>query len=148
MARCRRIVPDNSVLIPAFFNERLSRPARRLADAIRLREVTAFAPEILIHEFMKVGWGKTVDLGETEVAVRLDDFLDTLLPNITMVPGAELAQDVMRLRGKGIHVPDSWYAACALRYGAELWVSHAAKDRLVERARLAGINVRILRQWK
>src|SRR5438034_1210007 len=58
----RRIVPDASVILPAFFKEELdwqgsafpiSRRAADLVDAIRDRSVEAFAPELLRVEFLK-----------------------------------------------------------------------------------------------
>jgi hypothetical protein len=57
----RMIVPDSSVMVPAFFPERLmvggnpfdlSARARPVAAAILMREVEAFAPDVLIAEFL------------------------------------------------------------------------------------------------
>lgn len=66
----RRIVPDNSVMIPAFFDEtiifrgnkfRLSRRASDLVGMIRARQVEAVAPEHLVYEFMKAAYRKTTE---------------------------------------------------------------------------------------
>jgi hypothetical protein len=63
----RRIVPDNSTMIPAFFHETLtvggnpfdmSARARPIAEAIRLGRVNAFAPDALPIEFLDVAHRK------------------------------------------------------------------------------------------
>jgi hypothetical protein len=66
----RMIVPDTSVMVPAFFPERLlvggnefdvSARARPIAAAILTREVEAFAPDVLLAAFVNTAAAKAFD---------------------------------------------------------------------------------------
>ena len=67
MPERRRIVPDNSVLVPGFFREALpyaghvldlTARAVPLVDAIRAGRVWAVAPDALLQEFLAVAYRK------------------------------------------------------------------------------------------
>jgi len=157
MPKRRRIVPDASVMVPAFFPEALeidgrSTPltprARRFEAAIRSREVVAFAPGLLLHEFTKRAFQKTSGRSGTpvvsldKVCVLVMDFLS--LP-ITYVPMTEIADSAWELMAtRSIPPPDSWYLACAMQYDAELWISHEHRDGVVQHARSAHEKVFLL----
>jgi predicted nucleic acid-binding protein len=144
----RRVVADASVLLPAFFPEillyqggefDLSRRARPLAASIRSHRVSAFAPEILRHEFIDAARKKA----DTRTAAgvisidaaykRIDDFLD--LP-IVYVPGKQICVMAIDLMRKlSLSTADSWYLACAIHTDSEFWISHEHSDQLVGLAR-------------
>jgi predicted nucleic acid-binding protein len=153
----RLIVPDNSVMIPAFFPESLDRGgtpfditarARPLAHAVRLRRVRAFAPGLLMEEFLKIAALKAAPrsgAASVEAADAEAHILDFATLPITYVPVQELlgvALDLV-MREK-IAAPDSWYVACAIVLGAELWISHEHEDGLVEKARRVHADVHVL----
>ena len=158
VAKRRRIVPDASVILPAFFNERiahkgasfdLTRVAKPIADAIRLQNVEAFAPEVLLPEFMAAAYRKcSLRNGRREIEPelverQLFDFLHSL--PIVFVPSKQLAENAWRLtRDQGVPPPDSWYVACAISHDAELWISHTHKDRFPEQALKAWRRVYLL----
>ncbi|MBI4578198.1 MAG: type II toxin-antitoxin system VapC family toxin [Planctomycetes bacterium] len=147
MAHRRRIVPDNSVILPAFFQEEfvyknnrfdLTRRAKPLADAIRSRGVDAFAPDFLMHEFMAQATEKArcrdhSPVLEMDVVGRqLEQF--RALP-ITYAPCNKLAPRAWTLATDlDLSVADAWYLACAIEYDAEFWLSHEHSDGLAERA--------------
>lgn len=148
MASPRRIVPDNSVIIPAFFKESArTQYSQKLVAAVQSGRVKAFAPEILLHEFIKVAFAKDQTLADPEITDRIEDFF-TLNRDITYVPGAFLVSLVLQLRSHHIYLPDSWYVACAIHYKAELWISHNQKDDLLGHAKEAGVRVCLLNTWK
>lgn len=146
MGKRRIIVPDASVMLPAFFQETrdyrgnafdYTRRAKPIADAIRRSNVIAVAPDLLYHEFAKRAVVKLHDnpaLGVTVVDSQFQAFLQ--LP-IRMAPArgrlADLAWRYMT--GHSIPPPDSWYLACAVLHQAELWISHDHKDGLAQSAR-------------
>ena len=153
----RRIVPDASVMLPAFFSEQiehkgagfdLTRSAKPIADAIRLRDVKAFAPDVLLPEFMGSAYRKcSPRRGRSEIALELADrqVSDFLLLPIVYVSSRDLAEDAWELaRECGVPPPDSWYLACAMYYDAELWVSHSHEDRFPEQALKAWPRVYLL----
>lgn len=142
MSSLRRIVPDNSVILPAFFNERieidgttiyLTEKAQRLRTAILLREVEAFAPESLIEEFVKTAGAKEEQgVPYEDISLAIKQFLE--LP-IHFQSGKDLAEKALDLvREQGIEPADSWYVACAIYYEAEFWLSHRHSDGLAVRA--------------
>ncbi len=147
MAQRRRIVPDNSVLMPAFFQEEfqfrgnrldLTRRARPLADAIRMQRVDAFAPDFLIHEFLKQAMEKARPRDESP---RLDlELVNTQVEQfqslpITYIPCDELIEGTWRLAvDDHLSIADAWYVACAMHCDAELWLSHEHSDGLAEHA--------------
>ena len=142
----RRIVPDASVVVPAFFPEvmqigrnsfDLSKRARPLADAILKRAVTAIAPEHLIYEFTQAAHRKRGEGIEPEQLTRqLDDFLYLWDQGVVTEPMSTLASSAWRLSVEhGIPPPDSWYLACALKHEAELWVSHRSRDGFADSAK-------------
>ncbi|MGH7213512.1 MAG: type II toxin-antitoxin system VapC family toxin [Tepidisphaeraceae bacterium] len=144
----RRIVPDNSVMIPAFFPETLpyrgndfdlSARARPIAESIRLAEVVAFAPDALFQEFLDVAYrkarprsgGSSIGFDELE-----QQFIAFAKLDITTVPAPELAATALDLvRNAEISPADSWYVACAIHTDAEIWVSHEHSDGLIEKAK-------------
>jgi predicted nucleic acid-binding protein len=157
VAKRRRIVPDASVMVPAFFREQIDRSgvpfnltqaAKPIADAIRRHEVKAFAPEVLLPEFMMGVYrkcGPRNDRGVIEPELVEQQFSDFLALPIVFVPSKQLAEEAWRLaRDQGVPPPDSWYAACAVSHDAELWISHPHGDRLAERAQQAGVQVYLL----
>lgn len=157
MPQQRIIVPDCSVMIPAFFPERitiqgqefdLSVRARRLETAIRHGVVRAIAPDLLLAEFLKVAWLKATDRRGSAVIEMADAQSQILrffeLP-ITPAPAAALAATALDLvRAHSIAPADSWYVACAIHSQAELWLSHAHDDGLAEKAEAAGVEVHLL----
>jgi predicted nucleic acid-binding protein len=161
MAQERRIVPDNSVLVPAFFLENieylgspfdLTGRAQPIAAAIRTHSVTTFAPELLRIEFMKAAFSKTFprDGGNSipieKVSRQIDYFRD--LP-ISYVSVENFEQDAWDLSvNHRIPPPDSWYLACAMYYDAELWISQDHRDHFAENARAVYANVHVLTREK
>lgn len=157
MPERRRIVPDCSVLLPAFFPETLlvggqsfdlSARARPLELAIRSRLVRAIAPDMLLAEFLKIAWSKASDRAGPQLVLceeaREQIFRFLQLPIVSLaasrIAGATL--DLMALQA--IAPADSWYVACALQANAELWISHRHSDGLVEKATARGIDVHLL----
>jgi predicted nucleic acid-binding protein len=150
----RRIVPDNSVLIPAFFKETLvfggnsfdlSRRSRRVAEAIRGGAVRAFAPDLLHQEFLEVAYRKArprSGIPVIDLETMKEQFLAFASLRITAVPASELTSTALDLvRSADISPADSWYVACALHADAELWISHDHADKLVDKARSARAKV-------
>jgi predicted nucleic acid-binding protein len=161
MAKSRRIVPDNSVMMPAFFREEvdhggnpfdLTRRAKPIADAIRMNEVAAFAPDLLFHEFMKGTHDKVSSRGgrpevDLETASKLVDSFQSL--RITYVPASELAERAWDLMANHAISPhDSWYLACAIHTDAELWVSHEHRDGFPSNARKVHEQVHLLTEQR
>jgi hypothetical protein len=148
----RRIVPDTSVVLPGFFKEELhgldlTRRALPLVHSIRSRAVIAFAPLQLLHEFMKRSYDKAFGRSSGElldpqiVDNQVREFLKLDIdywrahyddPAGPMAQALEAWQYAHSLR---ISVADSWFLACAVRYDAELWVSHEHEDGFVDKAR-------------
>ncbi len=104
----RRIVPDASVIVPAFFPEvveyhnnpfDLSKRAKPLADAILGRSsVVAIAPEHLIYEFMKSAHrkvGEKISTGQAKKQV--DAFLYLWGQGIQAEPMDNLAESAWKL---------------------------------------------------
>ncbi len=157
MAQRRRIVPDASVLLPAYFPKRLKLGAREIdltrrswpiMNAIQQRHVLAFAPPALLIEFCNVAmqkgaaWRGSPAVSWEQVDLHCYRFIS--LP-ITYQPAEDIAAMAWSLaRQYGISSPDSWYVACALHYDAELWISHAHADGLVDHARRADANIHVL----
>jgi len=163
MGKRRIIVPDASVMIPAFFQEtgdylghsfNYTRRAKPLADAICLRKVTAIAPDLLFHEFAKVAVRKISEGFPSEVAeqqfqaflrlaIRLEPARVPLAEG-ALVEGA-LAERAWDYMTNGRLAPaDSWYVACAVIHDAELWISHEHTDGLVKNARAIHPKVYLL----
>lgn len=157
MPRRRHIVPDASVILPAFFPETmefqgsdfdLTRRAQPLVDAIRMRHVEASAPDMLIYEFTSKALekaatrGKTPQIDRAIVEQRIEEFLG--LP-IVYQPARDIAQSVLGvIRNRNIAPPDGWYLACAMYYDAELWISHDHADGFARHAREIHRNVHLL----
>src|SRR3990172_11483515 len=147
MAERRRVVPDNSVMIPAFFKELhkldgisidLTNKAKRLLAAIQTREVVCFAPDILQHEFLKTAFKKMSNreqYPEIPFAVADGKVRDFRGLGIIYVPHKELVEHAWRLMTEyKISPADCWYVACAILHDAELWISHPHKDQLAKSA--------------
>ncbi len=158
MARKPRIVPDTSVLIPVYFPETtvwqgnpfdLSGRAERLHDAIWTGRVTAYAPHVLVNEFLRVAYRKVHESGSVDTT-HLENVLDQFLHlvrrhRITLVETvilAERARDVPETPEP--KWPDAWFIACAKAMAAELWISHPQRDELKREAERAGVVVRTL----
>jgi len=140
-------VPDNSVLVAAFYREELERDGKRvnltaraqpLLTAILEGHVRAFAPYALLGEFLKVSRDKSstrqgpsvITLEDADAGVR--DFLT--LP-IIFVPETELAERAWELtRHHGLSPTDAWFLACAEQQQADLWLSHWQKDGFAQAA--------------
>lgn len=147
----RLIVPDTSVMLPAYFPEtlnlngqsfKITPRARRLAAAIELGEVTAFAPHQLLYEFTKRAKERAsprdgVPTDEREVVIeQVSAFFRTVAADIVWVPSNHIAQRAWTLMmDHNLAPPDSWYLACAELYRAELWISHSHSDGFVDHAR-------------
>lgn len=160
MAKRRRIVPDNSVMMPAFFHERiefrgnpfdLSHRAKPPVDAIRMHRVDAHAPDLLMYEFMRRAHEKTsvrkggAGLDAAAVERQILDFL-RLSQEIRYQPATELVEDAWNLMlNRQIPPPDSWYLACARYWDAELWISSGEqRDHFAQHARKVYRNVHLL----
>lgn len=157
MPRRRYIVPDVSVILPAFFPEtmefqgsdfNLTHRAQPLVDAVRMRNVKASAPDMLIYEFTGKALekaakrGKTSQIDRATVEQRIDEFLG--IP-IVYQPARDIAHNVLDLiRNQNIAPPDGWYLACAMYYDAELWISHDHADGFARHAREIHRNVHLL----
>lgn len=144
----RIIVPDTSVLLPAYFPETflidgkpfpLHQRAKRILNAIELGEVLAYASEILRFEFVQratkfvTGYAGNARLPVEDVDEQMDNFF---MLKITWVAGATLDYDAWNLvRQHNLAPPDAYHLACARAYNGELWVSHEHKDNFVENAR-------------
>lgn len=157
MPQRRLIVPDCSVLIPAFFDERLliggnefnlSARACPLEAAIRSRTVRAIAPDVLLSEFLKVAWSKVAERTiptASEVESSRSHILRFLhLPIGTCRAGDVAATALDLVFSAAISPPDSWYVASAIYFGAELWLSHRHEDGLAAKAEDAGADVHLL----
>jgi hypothetical protein len=148
MSEPRRIVPDNSVMLPAFFEERiqyggqpfdLSRRAHSLLGAIQSKSVVTFAPEVLLHEFtnkvVEYAWPRAGAPRIDPADAKLQAPAFFRLP-ITYVPGRRLERHAWTyMTEHRVAPPDSWYLACAVEFDAELWLSHSHADHFAETAR-------------
>jgi predicted nucleic acid-binding protein len=144
----RRIVPDASVILPAYLPEEveihgrtvdLSRLAKPLVSDITDHTIVALAPHLLLHEFLKRAQEKNRGRSEKallpleELVTAVDLFLALPVRRVDM---HELAQDAWRLMTHGsFSAADSWYLACAIHHNAELWLSHEHQDGFVKHAR-------------
>src|SRR5437870_3579191 len=104
-----RIIPDNSILVPAFIREAaslggervdLTRLAKPVADAIRVHRLKAFAPDQLQVEFLRVIRNKALGREHRE-HISTEDAREALrsfwqLP-ITYLPCKQLAEEAERL---------------------------------------------------
>ena len=147
-AQKRILVPDTSVLLPAYFPEPflvdgkefpLHHRAKRILNAIVLGEVFAFAPEILRFEFVQraskfiTGYGGSTRLAVEDVEEQIYEFFSLRL---RWVAGSELDYDAWNLvRQHNLAPPDAYHLACARAYKGELWISHEHKDGFAEHAR-------------
>lgn len=143
----RLIVPDASVMVPAYFPETLryrsndfdlSRRAKPIVAAISDNAVVAIAPENLICEFTKTAHRKIAEGISPKLAdAQVDSFLYLFDRYIREKPVAALVKRAWKLCTENqIPPPDSWYLACAMEHDAELWVScEIVRDRFVEHAR-------------
>lgn len=143
----RRLVPDTSVMVPAFFPERLvvsgndfdlSARARPVANAIRTRDVEAFAPDMLLAEFLSTAAAKAFARSGGD-AVDAQDVTDQVLGffslRIITVPAEQISAIALDLiMSDRVSPPDSWFLATAIHTGAELWYSHRHRDGIVEQA--------------
>jgi predicted nucleic acid-binding protein len=144
MPERRRVVPDCSAIVPAYFPEvlpngfELSPRALTLNRALDAGTLIAFAPDLLIQEFTSVAFRK---LREGK-ATRADTFaaIGKLVQlRIIWTPLDELLDDALHLMEHDEVSPaDSCYLACARLHDAEYWLSHRHRDRIAERA--AGIH--------
>lgn len=159
----RRIVPDASVVVSAFFPETmqyrgnpfpLTKRATDLTDAIRRRSVDAVAPEHLIYEFTKVAHRKWELEGvEIEVATRsIEEFLymwGTAVRTEPMFGLAEKAWELSTQKENKISPPDSWYLACAIANDAELWIAtDEDKDHFATHAKVIYKEVYVLTEMR
>ena len=144
----RRIVPDASVILPAFFPEEvtmggqtvdLSRLVEPLISDIACHEVIALAPHLLLHEFLKRAQEKCRGRSEGGLLPLADlrgPVAYFLALPIRRVDMHDLAEEAWRLMADGpFSASDSWYLACAKCHDAELWLSHEHRDGLVKYAR-------------
>lgn len=150
MAERRRIVPDVSVILPAYFHEilemdgheiHLTHKARRLKSAIVMHEAIAFAPQYLAYEFLAKAHDKTsgrqtqVRVEATLVDELVMDFLRLPIVYVTDRENeamASVAWDLIKTAGLGPQ--DCWYVACAMHHNAEFWTSHHSGDQLAKSA--------------
>src|SRR5437899_3282900 len=103
------VVPDCSVMIAAFFTEQLrvggnsfdlSARARPISSAIRGRRITAFAPNVLLAEFLTTAAAKAFSRSGTDAIdpviarAHIHDFL--ALP-IIGVPAQQIAATAVDL---------------------------------------------------
>lgn len=151
----RRIVPDTSVMIAAYFHEEfgdsginLTRRAIPLVNALRLKKVKAFAPELLWSEFVSVahrkayGQSRSAEVTPELALGHIRSFLDL---SITPVRNARLVEEAWGYSTKyQISAPDSFPLACAIRHDAELWIAAPSKDNFEKNARSAGADVHLL----
>jgi predicted nucleic acid-binding protein len=144
-------------MLPAFFREEilvdgqsfdLSHKAKPIMFAIRLRTVKAFAPVTLAQEFVKVASDRVLDrtafqkIDPEIVRNQIWDFFDL---KIVAVPIHEILERALGLVfSDHISANDSWYVACALHTGGELWLSHDHRDGLADKAEKAGATVKLL----
>ena len=144
----RRIVVDNSAVIPAYFPEAdnddfdaglVNNRARSLVQAIRIRNVSAYVPPSFFREFLNVstrpldqpgGW--KINHVE-EIRAQWEDLLS--LPLI-VVPHDEIVHHSGVLVFDD-HCPaaDARYVAAAIHTSADLWMSHEHRDGLAHIAR-------------
>lgn len=165
MAQRRRIVPDTSVIIPALFRETipyqgnpfdLTRRARPIFDAIWDRRVDAYAPHLLMSEFMTAARRKGAPR-DNRNPIPLDDVKEQcqqflrLCPappgkqRLTLVDSAELAELAWDLlETHDLSSTDVWFLACAKLMDAELWISHRQQDRFPAAAKSAWPKVFVL----
>lgn len=154
MPQARRIVPDASVVIEAFFptldfktSVNLGKRAKHLIQLIRSNAVVAFAPDQLLAEVLKVSFtlcgrrasaaylGRDADYAEQVIC-------DVLALPIIYIPASDLGAIALDLvRRQNIPAPDSWYVAAAIFKGAELWVSHMHRDGAIQSAKSVGVSV-------
>ena len=133
------MVPDTSVVVAGLFEEPLTRPAKRLLDAIAYDRVRAFAPFSLVTELVKTASEKVSRrsgasrLDPEAVERQIEQFLE--LP-IVYVRETDLAMEAWRLIAEErVSPPDAWMLACAMRVGGELWASHDHADGFVAASR-------------
>ena len=116
--------------------------------AIERQGVTAFAPHLLVIEFLKVSADKRsrrsgADVIEVdEVEDQIERFLQ-LTRDINFIRETEIQAEAWRLmKEEAISPPDSWMLACAISVPeAEPWVSHEHRDGFVSAARRNHANV-------
>ena len=155
----RRIVPDASVMLPAFFPEvlelgegtfDLTKRALPVVHQIRPASVRAFAPEHLRHEFIHNAREKAsprTGVGQIDVDDAFRRIEEMLALPIVYVAGREIANIAMDLiRQSPISTADAWYLACAIHADAELWLSlsHEHADGIVQLARRVHPHVYVL----
>lgn len=120
----RTVVPDNSALIAAFFRERHSAYAAPLLEAIRLRQVDAVAPTLLMTEFLNACRRKVegrTPIPRSAVDSIVSDFLS--LP-ITWQPVEEIALFAWGLyQPGGVEAADAFYLHVSMTWQAELWTA-------------------------
>lgn len=157
----RRIVPDNSVIIAAFYPEVIQRDGKRLSLTERARPlltaigeswVEAFAPYSLVSEFMKVSRDKySTRQGAGQITVKeadeaLADFLTLPIEYVSEFALAQRAWDLIRQHN--LPPTDAWFLACAMEKQADLWISHRQKDGFAQAARLVYDRVFLLTEDK
>ena len=153
----RRIIPDNSVLIAAFYPEVIQRDGKRISLTERARplrtamgesRVEAFAPYSLILEFMKVSRDKySTRQGAGQITVEaadeaLAEFLTLPIEYVSEFALAERAWELVRQHN--LPPTDAWFLACAMEKQADLWLSHRQKDGFAQAARLVYDRVFLL----
>lgn len=154
MPEPRRIVPDTSALVPAFFpdaDSRINRRSSALLAAIQSGAAVAFAPDLLQAEFLKRALRRLDELARAsdhrddateDVEAQWINFLRT---RIIYTPAPQLAATAWDAACRhALPPPDSWFAACARHHDAELWLSHPPADRAGEHGRRYGVDVRYL----
>lgn len=149
----RRIVADSSALIPAFMPDgrwRVDQRATELLNAIERRVVVAFAPELLMAEFMNRLLRQLTELrteGQVpnpEIIVE-SQWLEFQKLSIIYTPMNELAFLAWDAPCQhSVPGPDSWFAATAVHHDAELWLSHPPNDQSGVLAKQFGAKVHYL----
>ena len=148
----RRVVLDNSVVLPMFFKEEMkvagdtfkaSRRAAPILTAIACGRVIGFAPSILMFEFVKCAMRKA--LGPEITKRQIAEFRGLPLVYTEM---NDLFEDALRMV-EDYKVPstDAWYAACAKQRDAELWILSPPKDKFVTAAAKALPN-KVFTLWE
>ena len=150
MSERRRVVPDCSVIVPAYFQEELevndnlmdlTQQAIPLVGSIRAGDVIAFAPDLLVHEFLKTAHRKFCGRAESrnlpleKVQEQMEDFLELPLKYVRMNDKYFAGKAWALMAQGGFSAADSWYLAIAIEYHAELWISHEHQDKFAEKAR-------------
>lgn len=149
----RRIVADSSALIPAFMPDGrpdVDRRAKELLNAIERRAVVAFAPEVLMVEFMNRLLRELTTLRvegyATDPQIIVErQWLEFQRLSIIYTPAAELSLTAWDAASRhSVSGPDSWFCATAVLHDAELWLSHPPSDQSGELARRFGAKVHYL----